>query len=145
VARVIGLDVGSKRIGVAASDELAMIATPRGAIRRQSYNKDAAAIAALVDELQADRIVLGLPLGLSGRPTAQTQRVQQFADMLSTRLSVPVELWDERLTTTLAYQMVPLSLQDRKSGYVDAVAAALILQGFLDSRGSSSEPSSSPR
>ena len=144
MARVIGLDVGSKRIGVAASDELGMLASPRGAIRRQSYNKDATAIAALVDELHAERVVVGLPLGLSGLPTAQTQRVQKFADMLSSRIPVPVELWDERLTTTLAHQMVPLGLQDRKSGYTDAVAAALILQGFLDSRPSSSASLSSP-
>jgi putative holliday junction resolvase len=143
VARIIALDVGSKRIGVAASDELGLLATPRGAIHRQSYNKDAAAIVALADELEAERVVVGLPLGLSGHPTAQTLRVQQFAEMLTSRLSIPVELWDERLTTIQAYQMVPLGPQDRKSGRVDAVAAAVILQDFLDSRRSSSESSSS--
>jgi putative Holliday junction resolvase len=132
MARAIGLDVGSKRIGVAVSDELKVIASPHGMIRRQSYNKDAAAIAALVEELGADCVVVGLPLGLSGNPTQQTTRAQQFADMLAGRLQVPVEQWDERLSTVAAREVAPGGSAARRAGRVDAVAAALILQGFLD-------------
>jgi putative holliday junction resolvase len=147
VARVIGLDVGSKRIGVAISDELGVLASPRGAIHRQSYNKDAAAIASLVQESEAECVVVGLPLGLSGHETNQTRRVRQFAEMLASRITVPVELWDERLTTVAAQAIAPLDRAARQAGLLDAVAAALILQGYLDHQGRSwvsSSSSSSP-
>ena len=129
---MIGLDVGSKRIGVAISDELAVLATPRGAIARRSYNKDAAAIAEIVEAAAAERIIVGLPLGLSGAASKQTEQVQRFAAMLAERVDVPVELWDERLTTVMAHSIVPSSRQARRAGAVDAVAAAFILQGYLD-------------
>jgi putative Holliday junction resolvase len=128
----VGLDVGSKRIGVAVSDDLGVIAAPRGAILRQSYNKDATAILELVQEVDAQRVVVGLPLGLSGHPTEQTRRVQRFAEMLATRVPVPVELWDERLTTAAASRLNPPDPGARRSGRLDALAAALILQGYLD-------------
>jgi len=136
VARIIALDVGSKRIGFAVSDELAVIATPRGLVHRQSYNKDAAAIGELVEQEQAERVLVGLPTGLSGRPTEQTRRAERFAEMLASRLSVPVELWDERLTTVMARRMLPSAFRkpDREAESVDAVAAALILQSYLDRR-----------
>ena len=127
MARLIGLDVGSKRIGYAVSDELGIIASPVGVIRRFSYNRDAAAIAAIVDANQAERLVVGLPLSLSGADSQQTSRVRQFAEMLATRLQVPVEVWDERFTTTMAVRMVGRERRDEG-------AAALILQGYLDSR-----------
>lgn len=131
-ARVVGLDVGSKRIGVAVSDELGLTASPGGAILRRSYNKDAAAVAQLVADVNAERIVVGLPLGLSGKPSDQTKRVQRFAAMLATRAPVPVELWDERLTTVVASRMMPPGPEARRSGQLDALAAALILQSYLD-------------
>jgi putative Holliday junction resolvase len=143
VARIIGLDVGSKRIGVAISDELGVLASPRGAIHRLSYNKDAAAIASLVLESEAECVVVGLPLGLSGHETDQTRRVRQFAEMLASRITVPVELWDERLTTVAAQAIAPLDRAARKAGLLDAVAAALILQGYLDHQGRSWVSSSS--
>ena len=145
VARIIALDVGSKRIGVAASDEIGIIATPRGLIRRQSYNRDAAAIGKLVEQEQAERVVVGLPTGLSGRPTEQTRRAKRFAEVLASRLSVPVELWDERLTTVMAQRLRPglARTPDREAESIDAVAAALILQSFLDRRSRSSPSDSS--
>ncbi|MPZ13935.1 MAG: Holliday junction resolvase RuvX [Chloroflexi bacterium] len=137
MGRVVALDVGTKRIGVAVSDELRILATPTGAIRRHSYNKDAAAIAQIVRETQAERIVVGLPIGLSGGLTEQTRKTQRFAEMLASRVLVPVELWDERLTTWSALKT--LSLEDRgRPGRRDAVAAAFILQGYLDHRRASS-------
>jgi putative Holliday junction resolvase len=134
VARIIGLDVGSKRVGVAVSDETGVLASPRGAIVRRSYNRDAAAIADLVAADEAIKVVVGLPVGLSGQRTEQTARVERFASMLATRLSVPVELWDERLTTVLAHHVDPSTSrpQSRKEGRPDAIAAAFILQGYLD-------------
>lgn len=138
--RVVALDVGSKRIGVAVSDELGLTATPTGAIQRQSYNKDAAAILELVADANAERIVVGLPLGLAGKATDQTRRVQRFAEMLATRAPVPVELWDERLTTAAASRLVRPGPEARRSGRLDALAAALILQGYLDHRASRANP-----
>ncbi len=148
--RIIGLDVGSKRIGVAVSDELGILATPRGVLRRRSYNRDAAWIAELVAETRAEGIVLGWPVGLSGDPTEQTRRAQRFGEVLAARVPVPVEWWDERLTTVVA-QRIALraggaarsshepgrSARERAQGRVeslDAIAAAVILQGFLDHR-----------
>lgn len=141
MARAIGIDVGAKRVGVAVSDELKVLATPRGMIRRRSYNKDAAAIAALVEELGADVVVVGLPLGLAGQSTDQTERVQRFADMLASRLPVPTELWDERLTTVAARAIVGSKQEARRAGRVDALAAAFILQAYLDHRSSPPVPS----
>src|SRR5438309_721903 len=132
MARIIALDVGSKRIGFAVSDELGVIATPRGLVHRQSYNKDAAAIGEIVGQEQAERVLVGLPTGLSGRPTDQTRRSERFAEMLASRLSVPVELWDERLTTVMARRIRPSATRNpaREAESIDAVAAALILQSY---------------
>ena len=145
MGRVIALDVGSKRVGYAVSDELGIIASPRGFLKRQSYNKDAAAVAELVDQEQAERVVVGLPTGLSGQPTDQTRRVSQFAEVLASRLAIPVEMWDERLTTVMARRINPSLSRTPQRGAesVDAVAAALILQSYLDHR-SQSSPSDSP-
>lgn len=145
MARIIALDVGSKRIGYAVSDELRILATPRGLIHRQSYNRDATAIGDLVEREGAERVIVGLPTGLSGRPTEQTQRAERFAEMLASRLPVPVELWDERLTTVMARQIRPDTRKttEHEAQSVDAIAAALILQNYLDSQ-SRSSPSESP-
>ena len=126
MARILALDVGSKRVGVACSDELAIIATPLGTLRRASYNRDAALIAALVAEKAAECVVVGLPTSLSGQASAQTRRIERFAEMLATRISVPVVLWDERLTTVMAKAI--------NASDLDAVAAAFILQNYLDAR-----------
>lgn len=145
MARIIALDVGSKRVGFAVSDEMGVIATPRGILHRQSYNRDAAAVGALVEREQAERVIVGLPTGLSGRPTEQTRRAERFAEMLASRLPVPVELWDERLTTVMARRIRPSSMRTptREAESVDAIAAALILQSYLDRRSQSSPSASS--
>lgn len=151
MGRVIGLDVGSKRIGVAVSDELGVLASPHGVIRRQSYNKDAASIARVIDETEAGAVVIGLPLGLAGGFTDQTLRVQRFGQVLQTKVRIRVEWWDERLTTVMAQAVqgresraqwsrrqpraLPRETRDaRAAGRVDELAAALILQAYLDSR-----------
>lgn len=150
--KVIGLDVGSKRIGVALSDDLGLLASPHGFIQRRSYNSDAAQIAALVESSGAGCIVIGLPLGLAGGATEQTERVRRFGQMLETRVSVPVDWWDERLTTVTAETIERRNRASRvpgtrsrstqgsalragvPPGRLDELAAALLLQGYLDSR-----------
>ena len=145
MGRIVGLDVGSKRIGVAVSDELGLIARPLGVVSRRSYNKDAAAIAEIVAAEMADRLVVGLPLGLAGGSTQQTERTRRFAEVLQARVPVPVDLWDERLTTVIAQRMGPPDRESRRAGRLDTVAAAVMLQSYLDSRRTpSAGPPSSP-
>lgn len=144
MGRIVGLDVGSKRIGVAVSDELGLIARPLGVVPRRSYNKDMAAITEIVTAEEADRLVVGLPLGLAGGSTEQTRRTLRFAEVLQTRVSVPVDLWDERLTTVTARRMTPPDRGSRRAGRLDTIAAAVMLQGYLDSRRGPSTPASSP-
>jgi putative Holliday junction resolvase len=134
MGRVVGLDFGSKRIGVAVSDELGILATPRGAILRTNLHSDLAAVSDLVAHTEAERVVVGYPVGMSGRVTRQTLQTEKFAEYLSKQIAVPVELWDERLTTSMAVELVGTGRQARESGRRDAVAAAFILQGYLDRR-----------
>jgi putative holliday junction resolvase len=132
MGRLLALDVGSKRIGVAVSDELGILASPHGVITRRSYNRDATAIATLIEELAVDRVIVGHPIGLAGQTTQQTRATEEFVRILADRIAVPITLWDERHTSTAAREIVGTSVEARRSGRVDAVAAAIILQSFLD-------------
>jgi putative Holliday junction resolvase len=134
MGRLLALDVGAKRIGIALSDELAILATPRGVIKRQSYRRDVDAILALVREFAVERIVVGLPIGLEDQETRQTSHARAFAERLASQAQVPVDLWDERHTSWAARQIVGSSADVRRSGRIDAAAAALILQSYLDNR-----------
>ena len=122
MGRIVGLDFGSKRIGVAVSDELGILATPRGAIFRTNLHGDLAAVADLIAETLAEKVVVGYPVGMSGAPTRQTHQTEKFAEYLSNQITVPVELWDERLTTALAAEVVGTGRQAREAGRRDAVA-----------------------
>lgn len=144
MGRIVGLDIGSKRIGVAVSDELGLIARPLRVVPRRSYNKDVAAIAEIVAAEEADRLVVGLPLGLAGGSTEQTRRTLRLAEVLQARLPVPVDLWDERFTTVTARRMAPPERRTRRAGSLDPIAAAVMLQGYLDSRRRPSVVPSSP-
>lgn len=134
MGRILALDVGSKRIGVAVSDELEVLATPRGAIQRRDRTRDLAAIERLIEETEAERVIVGQPLGMSGTATAETHRVEAFAGLLSSQVLVPVEMWDERLTTSMATAITGNDPRTRRSGRRDAVAAAILLQDYLDHR-----------
>jgi putative Holliday junction resolvase len=134
VGRLLALDVGSKRIGVALSDELGILASPHSTIQRQSANRDIAAVLALVRDLTVDRIIVGLPVGSTGQATEQTRYSERFAERLASRSPVAVEMWDEGHTSWAARQIVGSSPSVRRSGRIDAVAAALILQSYLDYR-----------
>jgi putative Holliday junction resolvase len=139
MARLLALDVGSKRIGIAVSDELGILATPHGTIERRSLRHDLAAILELVRDFAIKRIVVGLPVGLEDQETQQTRRTRAFAARLAGQAAVPVDLWDERHTSWAARQIVGGSAAVRRSGRVDAVAAALILQSYLDNHATAEE------
>jgi putative Holliday junction resolvase len=132
--RVLALDVGSKRIGVAASDPSGTVARPVTVVQRRSRRADLEAIAALVRAEASQLVVVGLPLSLSGSEGPQAGVVRHFMAALSAVLSVPLATWDERYTTVEATAVLreqgvrPERIKER----VDAVAAALILQEYLD-------------
>lgn len=134
--RLIGLDFGSKRIGVAVSDVLGVSAHPVGEVRRTSVPRDLDAVAGYVEEYEAEGVVIGLPRNMNGTLGPAAEKVLAFASRLRSRLDVPVETWDERLTTAEAERVLigaDLSRKRRRE-VIDRLAAVLILQGFLDRR-----------
>jgi putative Holliday junction resolvase len=122
--RVVALDHGSARCGVAVSDPTGTLATPLAAVERPDTKRGLAAVARLVEHHGAERVVVGLPLTLRGEEGEQAERARTFAERLERRVSVPVELHDERLTTRLA---------ERTGGHGDADsrAAAHLLESYL--------------
>jgi putative Holliday junction resolvase len=135
--RALGLDLGSKRIGVAVSDRSGTIASPLVVVARsRSRRQDHERLAQLVVEEEAERLVVGLPRGLGGELGPAAKGVLAEVEALATVVSVPVETYDERLSTVAA----EAALRDSgvrgaaRRGVVDKVAAAVILQGWLDHR-----------
>jgi putative Holliday junction resolvase len=124
MARVLALDHGSARCGCALSDPSGTVATPLPAIERPDTRRGLAAVERLVEEHGAERVIVGLPLTLRGEEGEQAERARTFAERLGRRVSVPVELHDERLTTRLA---------ERTGGNADADsrAAAHLLESYL--------------
>jgi len=135
--RLMGLDVGSKTIGLALSDTRLVIASPLDTIRRRRFRDDMAALFALVDRHDAGGLVIGLPLSLAGGDSPRTQSVRQFARNLLALREIPVAFWDERLSTAaVTREMIAHDMtRKRRAEIVDRVAAAYILQGFLDATG----------
>ncbi len=132
--RLLGLDIGSRRIGVAVSDELGTIASPVGMIDQR---KDVAAqLRQLIATYSPAKLVVGLPVGLSGREGPQAAEVRGMAEELAEIAGLPLEYWDERLTTSIAEQTLISqgTRRDKRKDRVDAVAAAVILQGYLDNQ-----------
>jgi putative holliday junction resolvase len=122
--RVLALDYGSARCGCALSDPTGSLATPIDAVERPATRKGMARLEELVSERGVERVVVGLPLGLSGADTAQTQETRAFAQALGERLAVPVELYDERFTTAVAQRR-------GGGGSEDSRAAAVLLEDWL--------------
>ena len=133
--RIMALDVGGRRIGVAVSDETRLIATPLRYVLRG--RGDEAEIRALTETWDIEHLVVGMPTGLSGREGPQAADVRSFAEPLAAALNLPLEYWDERLTTTIAEQtlMSTGTRRAKRREQVDAVAAAVILQSYLDAAG----------
>ncbi|MGH7115287.1 MAG: Holliday junction resolvase RuvX [Stellaceae bacterium] len=132
--RLIGLDVGTKTIGLALSDTRRIIATPLETIRRRRFADDMARLLALVDAHRAGGLVIGLPLTLAGGDGPRTQSVRQFARNLVALRDLPIAWWDERLSTAaVTREMIAADMtRRRRAQIVDRVAAAYILQGCLD-------------
>jgi putative holliday junction resolvase len=126
--RVLALDYGSARCGVAVSDPTGTLATPLEPVLRPGTKVGLRQIAALAHELGVERVIVGLPVSLGGGDSAQTRETRRFADRLSAVLAVPVELYDERFTTSLA---------ERAGGEaaLDSRAAAVLLDEWLMVRG----------
>ena len=136
--RVLGLDFGSKTVGVALSDPLLVTAQGLEIIRRDKENKirkTLARIQEIVETNEVDRIVLGFPKNMNNTIGERGNETLEFKEMLEKRLNIPVIMWDERLTTVSADKTmmeVGVRREDRKQ-YVDSIAATFILQGYLDS------------
>jgi putative Holliday junction resolvase len=136
----MGLDVGSRRIGIAVSDLLGITAQGIETLQRRNKKYDFQQLRRLLRDYHVSEIVVGLPRRLSGADSAQTERVQEFARELRDRFQLPVHLWDERLTSVQANRLLKeaeLSIEKRAAA-VDRMAAILILQSYMDARHSGS-------
>ncbi len=135
--RCIAFDIGTKRVGVATSDALGMVATPLRTYRRgEDPEQDARELAELATVHGAEVIVVGNPVSLRGKEELAAQKVREFANLLGEHTALPVVLWDERMTTAIAQRAliagdVNWSRREKK---VDQVAAAVILQSYLDAQ-----------
>ncbi len=137
--RLLGLDLGTKTIGLALSDVTLTIASPLETIRRVKFTPDAEKLESLIDEHEVGGLVLGLPVSMDGTEGPRCQSTRQFATNLLERRNIPLAFWDERLSTA-AVERILVGEADmtrkRRAQVVDKAAAAYILQGALDSLGS---------
>jgi putative holliday junction resolvase len=138
--RLMGLDVGTKTIGLALSDSRLVVATPLETIRRRNFRDDMAQLLAIVNEREVGGLVIGLPLVLDGGEGRRSQGVRQFARNLLTLRDLPAAFWDERFSTAAVTREMILHdmTRKRRAEIVDRVAAAYILQGCLDYLGRTS-------
>jgi len=128
--KFLALDYGKARVGLALGDSDTRIALGKGILEGLSQNKLIAKLKAIVSLEQIDRIIIGLPMNMSGQPTPMTEDVQRFIEKLRNHITVPVQTFDERLTSVMADHLLQdLPAKDRKQ---DQVAAQIILQNYLD-------------
>lgn len=134
--RMMGLDIGDRRIGVALTDENAVAAYPLKVLERTSYKKDLGRIVEIIDRYGVGQVVAGLPKTLSGQTGPQAEKVLSFLERLRARSPVPVVTWDERLTTVEVERLLVSADLDRRRRreVVDKLAATLILNSYLNSR-----------
>lgn len=135
MARVLGIDVGEATLGLAVSDPLGVTAQGLPTLGRRGPSRDLAALARVIQDLEVTEIVVGYPKNMDGSVGPAAEGALAFARRLEAAFSLPVRLWDERLTTRAAERMlIDAGVRRRKRReVVDQVAAALILQGYLDS------------
>jgi len=135
--RVLGLDYGERRIGVAVSDELGWTASAVGTVERTGDDGEFRRIAEMAQQYQADVIVVGLPVNMDGTLGPGAEKCKAFAERLRQTLNMPVQLWDERLTTVTAERtLIEAGMgRSKRKRVVDRLAAAVMLQHYLDSRG----------
>lgn len=134
--RFMGLDFGSKYIGIAVSDEAGLIASPRESLRRTNLEKDIGHLTSLAREEDFGEIVVGMPLSLDGSEGPQAKKVMEFVTKLEQTSGMHVTRWDERFTTVAAQRaLIEADVsRARRKKVVDKVAAAIMLQGYLDYR-----------
>ncbi|HBQ20669.1 MAG: Holliday junction DNA helicase RuvA [Deltaproteobacteria bacterium GWA2_38_16] len=133
--RLLGLDVGDKRIGISLSDEMGWTAQPLMTLHRTGLEKDLKILEDIIQKHGVSKIVAGVPRSLSLKITPQTQKVLDFITILKSRITLPIEEWDEWFTTKSAERVLieaDVSRKKRKKS-IDQLAAVLILQGYLDS------------
>ena len=144
--RIMGLDVGSKTIGVAISDELGITAQGFKTIKRKAMEDDLRDLDAIISQFKIEKIVVGLPKNMDGSLGKQAEFVLGWIEDLKNKIQLPVETWDERLSTVEATKTLlkaDLSRKKRK-GVIDKLAAVLILQGYLQQIGSRKDESLPP-
>jgi putative Holliday junction resolvase len=137
--RVLGVDFGTKRIGLAVSDESGTFAFPAGTLDSRGRKKDLAALCALIDEKRISAAVVGLPIHMDGRRGPEAEKAASFASALSAAANIPVETLDERWTSQEAERLMQGTSkkkrkQQRDRGAVDEMAASIILRTFLEMR-----------
>ena len=130
--RRLGLDIGDKRIGVALSDPQGILASPFTIINRSGEVADVAAIVDIVEQKGVEQIVVGLPRSMDGSIGKQAEKVKAFTEELRRQTKVPAEFRDERLSTVSAKRLMREGKKGRGKAGDDAVAAAIILQAYLD-------------
>lgn len=135
--RILALDHGTVRIGVALSDELKMIASPLQFIPAEPFAEVLAQLKVLVREKEIELIIIGMPRNMDGSYGPAAEKVREFATALKDALAVPLKLWDERLTSTQANRIMSESgvKRDKRKEKVDGMAAAIFLQSYLDASG----------
>ena len=133
--RILALDHGTKRIGVAVSDELKMIATPLEFIPAEPFAYVVARLKELIREKDVELILLGMPRNMDGSYGPAALKVQEFAAVLKDKIAIPIQLWDERLTSAQAQRFLIEGKvrRDERKQKVDKTAAAILLQSYLDS------------
>ncbi len=142
--RILGLDIGSKRIGVAISDELGFTAQGLETLNCKSPEEDAAAIFRLTEKYNAEKIVVGIPYNMDGTEGPQAQKVRAIIETIKQRVTIPIREWDERLSTVAAERVLleaDMSRSKRRK-VIDKLAAVLILQGYLDRQSAKEIPNS---
>ena len=137
ITRSLGLDIGDRWVGVALSDPGGILASPLTIIDRRDERQDIEAIIDLINQHQVGQIVVGLPISLNGSIGKQAEKVKAFVERVSSQTQVPVEFRDESFTTVSAKRLMQTARgkKARRKARDDAVAAALILQGYLDEIG----------
>jgi putative Holliday junction resolvase len=134
--RILGLDHGTKRVGVAVSDEMHLIALPMEYIAPEPFADFLARLKEILREKEIELILIGMPRNMDGSYGPAALKVQEFAAALKDAVTIPLKLWDERLTTTQAQKFLIQGgmRRDKRKEKVDQTAAAILLQSYLDSR-----------
>jgi putative Holliday junction resolvase len=135
--RIMGIDYGDKRVGIALSDPLGLMAQGLKTLPNKVYDKMLESIFQIIKEYDVNLIVLGLPKNMNGTIGPRAESVMAFAEALKEKIDVPIHFWDERLSTVEAHKtMIDAGMsRSKRKNKVDSVAAVLILQGFLDFKG----------